>query len=524
MNAYHSVVPLPSSPGSASLCISPGSFCCPGAPQPSLNQLLHNTSTTYWGYSTSLGTRKFLLQVRAQQGAHTASQSVDSSQPVSAAASASLSYVPSQPLSAQLSMVSFAGVASNPAPDLSGSVIMFDDHLGGGGPNRTDGFLVPSAYVSSAANCVGIQNDSFVAAAYCTGAPPGQTVRVAGGDPVDQFSAFRPVGVSSAVPNCSFVSPLSSSSTMASGLSSLSFQCFSSTPYSPTTIVLTAELALYPTGFNLVRQAGVLRVLDSGSFPINSGTTSPYFYVDVMNSGQFSGLFTVQPLCCGTTSSTNSTLFNSQNLTSDCMSNSFSSFLPAPVQVTLTTRQTQRLRFPLPATISFPNGSIPFCQVSLFQNSVPEMAVSSISMNGSAIPSNTLTISLASIADQFVDHASLVVGPMVSSSGIPAAFSAQSIVTSCPAPQVKVFRNGLEYCQDACTIDQLLDPATSICNPVNCRVKYSGSLNYYNVDLGICQPAVCSCLFFFAASHLYLTSSLVFSCLLLLGELSFFEL
>jgi hypothetical protein len=44
------------------------------------------------------------------------------------------------------------------------------------------------------------------------------------------------------------------------------------------------------------------------------------------------------------------------------------------------------------------------------------------------------------------------------------------------------------FCQSPCTVDQIYNTSTSVCDPVDCVRKYVGNRPYYDVETGLCKP------------------------------------
>jgi hypothetical protein len=59
--------------------------------------------------------------------------------------------------------------------------------------------------------------------------------------------------------------------------------------------------------------------------------------------------------------------------------------------------------------------------------------------------------------------------------------------TSCDPPYVPI--PDPPYCQPPCTIDQVYNTNTGICDPVDCITKYKGGRNVYDPRTGVCKPS-----------------------------------
>ncbi|EAL62302.1 hypothetical protein DDB_G0290351 [Dictyostelium discoideum AX4] len=65
-----------------------------------------------------------------------------------------------------------------------------------------------------------------------------------------------------------------------------------------------------------------------------------------------------------------------------------------------------------------------------------------------------------------------------------------STTTNCLAPKILKTINGVEYCVNECTIDQLFNSDTLECTPTKCYIKYISNVPqkiYYNSNNGLCE-------------------------------------
>ncbi|KAM9975032.1 hypothetical protein ACTFIW_008506 [Dictyostelium discoideum] len=65
-----------------------------------------------------------------------------------------------------------------------------------------------------------------------------------------------------------------------------------------------------------------------------------------------------------------------------------------------------------------------------------------------------------------------------------------STTTNCLAPKILKTINGVEYCVNECTIDQLFNSDTLECTPTTCYIKYISNVPqkiYYNSNNGLCE-------------------------------------
>ena len=62
-----------------------------------------------------------------------------------------------------------------------------------------------------------------------------------------------------------------------------------------------------------------------------------------------------------------------------------------------------------------------------------------------------------------------------------------SLTQPCTSPSISL--PDLPFCQLPCTLDQVYNVSTSICDPLNCNAKYGSSRNQYDSATGICLPS-----------------------------------
>ena len=227
------------------------------------------------------------------------------------------------------------------------------------------------------------------------------------------------------------------------------FASTQSPPYYLSIIMNTQETYLLETTIDATQY----QLLPLSSEPIGIGggsfeqsATSFLVYLDVSNVGRTSGSVEVQSLkCCYLP------LNGTVQILSCAILFFADDFVNGAVQTsTMTPGETQRFRFVTPIV---PIGQSGYCTFAM-RSGYTYVSYYDV---GFSIPGTTAL------------------------SASPSTPSGTCDPPNVPSPDPP-------YCQSPCTIDQVYNNATGLCDPVDCIVKYMGARNVYDATSGVCKP------------------------------------
>ena len=308
-------------------------------------------------------------------------------------------------------------------------------------------FLVPHTFIhtfNKLPNTIALTFETYSAFTSCED-ELGHATRVLDGDEWDQFQSFRPNLPSTRLKNCTYLYRNVDNSLR-----------YHSCNYPSNA---TFKLTLPSADFSLRPRFGIPSAPYCGLFYLSPNEDNVVLFLQLSNSADYSGTFSVHVGSCCVHPTTNNSSSSTTTTTPS----------PSPSQTSLPACTT------LDVTLSKsvpPHSTTPF----RFQFFAPSLRDQSATCG--------MSVSQG-LAPEFQYQCHIRGDP--SSSLDPGVIPADPSGVCLDPSYILVLFGDTMYCRPPCTQDQSYDPDRIYCQPVNCSLKYAGTKNFYNSDLGLCQ-------------------------------------
>ncbi|KAF0982415.1 hypothetical protein FDP41_011345 [Naegleria fowleri] len=310
-----------------------------------------------------------------------------------------------------------------------------------------EGFLCGRYNFGDSINRIGISPSTYIRNVKCSD-KIGLLTSVSGSSPMDQFEKFRKDTISTAI-GCTF-SP--SSSTTSSNTAFPSSTLRRSYPYTCQKIVTSQIVLRIPTdgsGVKIIRLFGNPVITKSGVNEIKHGDRNLEMFLDVFNNADSSGNFDVIPNACCVSSVT-----STPNLPKwDCHSVMFSHGISQTVE------SYKVYRFIFSMLLDQVVNKFGYCTFSVMQYGKVDL-IHSMNFTTLNISSNSIETDIPAVHDDCVPP----YGKKIFGVG-----NKVLCITECPSQ------------------DLVYDSVKLMCKPVNCKLKYNATRNYFNPETQLCE-------------------------------------
>ncbi|KAG2394097.1 hypothetical protein C9374_003861 [Naegleria lovaniensis] len=300
-----------------------------------------------------------------------------------------------------------------------------------------EGFLAGRYYFGDAINRIGISQSTYMRNVKCTD-KQGLLTSVSGSSLMDQFEKFRKDTISNAV-GCTFSPSLTTVSTF-----KRSYQ------YICQKIVSTQIVLRIPTdgsGVKIIRLFGNPVITKSG-VNVNDDTASMEMFIDVFNNADTSGSFDVIPTSCCVAN-----LPSSNEPFWDCSSVTFSR------AVSQTVESYKAHRFIFSMLLDQVVKKYGYCTFSVMQYGKTDVT-HSINFTTQSISSNPIYNESPAVQDDCIPP----YGKKIFGVG-----NKVLCITECPSQ------------------DLMYDSVKFLCKPVDCKIKYNATRNFFNPETQLCE-------------------------------------